>query len=1021
VKTHRFSFLARTNSALAIVLLCATTGRAQNVIAWGINLQNPGQTNVPASATNVIAVATGEYHSLALRSNGTVLAWGSGTATNVPAKLTNATAIASGLYHSLALRADGSVVAWGDNYSGVTNVPATATNVIALAAGWYHNLALRADGTVVAWGRNVSGQTNVPASLSNVAAITAGAEHSMALGSDGSLTIWGGSAAAPLSFAATRPPWTKSDILAISAADSFNVGLLPGGSVFTWGTNQPKIPASATNVVAVAVGTSSSTCLGLTSSGTLLAWGSGPATNVPPSATNIIAMTAGESHGLAVIGDGSPRILGGIAYRTRVSVGDPLPFFARAVGQRPLSYQWTSNGIPIGALNTALPQIPAVLGNDDAAYQVIVTNSLGAATSAVARVTVQSIKLWGRNTDGQCNIPDSVTNPVCIAAGGFHSLALNGDGTMTAWGKNWDGQMTLPAAVTNAVAVAAGWAHSLALKADGSVLAWGCDWDGQTDVPTTATNVVAVAAGWAHSLALKADGTVVAWGNDDYGQTDSSWLAMNVVAIAAGYYHNIALRSDGLVTTWGWDLPVPPDATNVVAVAAGWQHCLALRADGSVIAWGDNTYGETTVPASATNVVAIAAAWYDNLALRADGTVVAWGRGNNGVTSVPAGLRSVVSIAAGEDYNVAVVGTGVPQFGPQLASVAAHLGGATVLSANVQGSYPLTFQWYHDGNVVAGATNRFLWLPGCQATDAGDYVLVASNASGQATNQPVHLAVRADPISISAIGAWGDNISGQCAVSHGVANPRAIATGASHALALNADGTVAAWGKNWDGQTNVPFTLGNVVAIAAGGNHSLALRGGGSVVAWGSSDDGLTDFLTWPGTVIQCGGHCGRLWAHSLALEGRTARVVAWGNNEFHQTNNPRIPVSRSRSPSPRAITTTWHCSQTTPWWLGAWRTLCRLRPRMWSPSAGGWWHSLALRADGTVVAWGDNSYGQCAVPPDPRRMWSEIAAGYYSQPGLAGRWHRYRVGAPDTTGRRLSPQEWGTWPTSPPGKTTAW
>ena len=153
--------------------------------------------------------------------------------------------------------------------------------------------------------------------------------------------------------------------------------------------------------------------------------------NVPLTVTNVVAIAGGRAHGLAVIGDGSPRIFGDIAYRTKVSAGDLLPFFARAVGQAPLSYQWTSNGIPLVAPDAALPQIPAVPGNDDAAYQVTVTNTLGGATSTVARVAVRSINLWGRNTDGQCNIPDSVTNPMCIAAGGFHSLALDG---------TWDGR-----------------------------------------------------------------------------------------------------------------------------------------------------------------------------------------------------------------------------------------------------------------------------------------------------------------------------------------------------------------------------------------------------------------------------------------------------------------------------------------------------------------------------------------------------------------------------------------------------
>jgi uncharacterized delta-60 repeat protein len=90
-------------------------------------------------------------------------------------------AIAAGYYHSLALRADGTVVAWGDNYYGQTNVPAGLTNAVAIAAGYYHSLALRADGTVVAWGKNGSGQTTVPAGLTSAVAIAAGDYHTLAL------------------------------------------------------------------------------------------------------------------------------------------------------------------------------------------------------------------------------------------------------------------------------------------------------------------------------------------------------------------------------------------------------------------------------------------------------------------------------------------------------------------------------------------------------------------------------------------------------------------------------------------------------------------------------------------------------------------------------------------------------------------------------------------------------------------------------------------------------------------------
>ncbi len=77
---------------------------------------------VPEDLTNVVAVAGGGSHSLALRADGTVIAWGAGTnrlgvspnfgQAIVPDGLTNVVELAGGSYHSLALRADGSLAAW---------------------------------------------------------------------------------------------------------------------------------------------------------------------------------------------------------------------------------------------------------------------------------------------------------------------------------------------------------------------------------------------------------------------------------------------------------------------------------------------------------------------------------------------------------------------------------------------------------------------------------------------------------------------------------------------------------------------------------------------------------------------------------------------------------------------------------------------------------------------------------------------------------------------------------------------
>src|SRR5215208_1384162 len=165
-------------------------------------------------------------------SMGQVWAWGNNEAAQLgddttidrptpvrPHGLSGVVALAAGNWHSLALKNDGSVWAWGDNAAGQlgdgTNsaqfepvqlfIP-DITGAVAIAAGYHHSLLLTTnDGSVWAWGSNKWGQLgdatttdrNTPApvnELRNVAAIAAGARHSLALAGAGEVLAWGDNA-----------------------------------------------------------------------------------------------------------------------------------------------------------------------------------------------------------------------------------------------------------------------------------------------------------------------------------------------------------------------------------------------------------------------------------------------------------------------------------------------------------------------------------------------------------------------------------------------------------------------------------------------------------------------------------------------------------------------------------------------------------------------------------------------------------------------------------------------------------
>jgi alpha-tubulin suppressor-like RCC1 family protein len=971
--------------------------------AWGKNTE--GQSTVPADLSSVVAIAAGEFHSLALKADGTVVAWGFLGLGTVPAGLSGVVAIAAGSGHSLALKADGTVAAWGSNNSGQTTVPAGLSGVVAIAAGDWHSLALKADGTVTAWGDNTAGQSAVPPSLSGVLAIAAGGRHSLSLS---------GKSGTPIICSGRR--WITEAAGARAGTMAFAQRIIATGNPTSYAATG--LPAGLTLNTATGV-----------ISGNVTQLGTFPLT---VSATN----ASGTGHaGVILTVNGSPSF-----------TSTPPPVISGSSVQLNAVGFFAATGLPADAvLDASTGRVSGLLPGD---YNIALTasNPYGSSTILWA-LKVLPIRAWGNDSYGQSTVPADLSDVVTIVAGSYHSLALKTDGTVITWGNNY----ILPAGLSGVVAIAAGGSHSLALKADGTVIAWGNNTSGQTTVPVGLSGVVAIAAGGYHSLALKANGTVIAWGYNEFGQGTVPVGLSSVVAIAAGRSHSLALKADSTVVAWGFNTSgqstVPAGLAGVAAIAAGNDHSLALRADGSITAWGDNTYGQTMAPAGLTGVVAIAAGGGHSFALKADGFLAAWGANYHGQSTVPAGLNGVVAMACGETHSLVLRGgsrapvissarrwiteaagarTGTVAFSARImatgsptsyaatglpAGLTLNIATGVISGTTTQpGTFPLTVSATNASGtgsaqviltvigspfftampppVISGPTAQLYavgsitatGLPPGAALDAstglvsglllGDYnvTLTASNPYGSST---IPWALK-----VLSVHAWGQNAYGISTVPANLSGVVAIAAGSGHTLALKSDGTISAWGYNGSGETTVPAGLTSVVAIAAGPDLSLALKADGTVAAWGYNAYGkATVPAGLSGVVALAAGD-----DHCLALKG-DGTIASWGDNSFGQRTVPAglsgvmaIDAGGSHSLALKADGSVvgWgknNFSQS---------TLPANLSNVVAISAGTS-HSLALKADGSVTAWGDNTYGQTMVPAGLAEVVAISGGSYHS------------------------------------------
>jgi peptidyl-tRNA hydrolase len=366
----------------------------QPLSGWGNN--GNGQINVPAGTFT--AVAAGEGHSLAIRSDGTLTGWGTNGAGQINVPSGTFTAVAAGGSHSIAIRSDGTLAGWGDNTYGQISVP--AGTFTAVAGGWLHSLAIRSDGTLVGWGYNLAGQIDVPAGT--FTAVAAGNYHSLAIRTDETLVGWGNN-----SDGQTNVP--AGTFRVVSAGAHHGLALRSDGTLVGWGWNyfgQTDVPAGTFTAVSGGVIHS----VAIRSDGTLVGWGNNNNGQIDVPAGTFVAVGAGNFHSLAIRSDpdggGALVLHNNSAYkpgsdrwtifsdrRLKKNIEPLSGALERLLQLRGVTFQWLDPASQGGITGTQMGLIadevsrafPQWVGRDPKGYQTLTVGGFEALTAEALR------------------------------------------------------------------------------------------------------------------------------------------------------------------------------------------------------------------------------------------------------------------------------------------------------------------------------------------------------------------------------------------------------------------------------------------------------------------------------------------------------------------------------------------------------------------------------------------------------------------------------------------------------------
>ena len=974
-------------------LAIATDG---TLYAWGYN--NVGQIGNSSliNQSSPVQIATGSWthvhadinYSIALRDDDLLFGWGYNQygqlGTNIPVgsyrsspvqvNSTSWSTVSSGTNHTVAIKSDNTLWAWGYNNKGQlgntsyinTSSPIQigTSSYSQVGAGSNYTTALTTNNKIVTFGDNTYGQLGyTPSSdIQSWTMIAGNDEYTLAINDSGLLFGWGVNTTGQLGLSDTiyrsSPTQIGTNSWTFVSVNSGTGGAAPAairsdGTLWGWGSNITGEIGDGTTVnksspVQVSIGGSwtsvsagKSHKLAITSTGLLYGWGLGTRgelgqNNVQRRSNPVQILTSSfvsigtaafASYGVTNIGQ---LFAWGAGNFGKLGLGDTVD---------------RSTPVQVGSSSWALVYATA----DNSVYAIKSNNKLYAwGYNYGVRGTLGTNDTLSRSSPIQIHSGDWKTTVNSIAGISVgNTFGIQSDGSLWAWGLATlllASDFATPTFTYSWTQISSGNSHTVAIRSDGRLFAWGLNITGQLGDNTTLSRSSPVQIGTSNNegefwynvsakgnrtVAIRCDNTLWVWGlnsgyvglNDSINRSSPAQITTAPVTsytqISAGIDHTLVLNDVGQLYIWGnnnaYQLgfndgvmrssPVQLSGS-FTQISAGNSHSLVVDSNSKLYAWGDNTVGQignnSLLNKSWVNIYAtIVDVASTVFGIFSDGSLYSWGtdiNGTFGTSTTPSTTRSVPvqigssswSMVAGGRYHVLAIDS-VGRLFAWGSNTSGEAGDAypigTYSSSPVQlGTDSWSLITAGQGYSAGIKTNGLLYTWG----SGSDGVLGFNNAVNRSS--PTQLGTD----------SWSQ-------VSAGTGN-------VNNLMALRSDYSLFAWGTGTNGQLGIGLTTSRsspvqvqsgfkFKSVASGFGASFAIRDDYTLWSWGVNTVGIlglnianTVFRSSP---VQIGVETYKqisVGSSNVAAVRTDGSLLVWGLGQYGQignntTNNRSSPV----------------------------------------------------------------------------------------------------------------------------------